>query len=97
MTPKEELMEALKDNKHLHNFGIDIGKLFTDYGLPIDISLSNLSHTKSEKIALLHGALSWLIEHKRTSGASDESIERQRKTNKKLMENFIVNDEVGIY
>lgn len=81
----------------LQELGIEIGKLYTDHGLPIDIALDELSYTKEQKISILDGASQWLIEHKRNSGASDKSIERQRQANRKMMEDFITKGETGIY
>lgn len=82
---------------HYKDLGIKIGKLYTDMGYPVDMSLDGLDYTKEDKIAILDGVCQWLIEHKRNSGASDKAIERQRKANTKMVENFIKKGETGVY
>jgi hypothetical protein len=77
--------------------GVSVGKLYTDHGFPIDMALAQLKYTKRQKLLVLHGALSWLIEHKRNSGATDKSIVRQRKSNKTTLERFISTGESGVY
>jgi len=81
----------------LLNFGTKIGKLYTNYGLPIDMALAQLDCTQEQKVSVLIGAQNWLIEHKRNSGATDKAISRQRKTNVDTMEHFISEGETGIY
>jgi hypothetical protein len=80
-------------------FGQKIGKLYTDFGLPIDMALERLpaSYTKEQKLLVLHGALSWLIEHRRNSSAGDNAIERQRKLNRHALELFWADKETGMY
>lgn len=77
--------------------GLQIGKLYTDMGFPIDMALVRLEIPYKRKILVLHGALQWLIQHKRNSGAGDKAIERQRKTNRDAMERFINKKETGLY
>lgn len=84
-------------DKELFGLGIKIGKLYTDSGFPIDMALNELKITKDEKIAVLNGALSWLIQHKRNSGASEVAVDRQRKANLNTLERFIKTDETGVY
>lgn len=92
------LLEAtVTDNGKLHELGVKIGKLYTDFGLPIDIALDRLPHTKDQKIAILSGAQWWLVEHRRGSGATDKALDRQRKANRQAMESFIKTGESGVY
>lgn len=78
--------------------GIKIGKLYTNHGLPIDIALSKLSGlSKEQRTAVLDGALSWLVEHRRQSGASEQAIDRQRTANRHTMERFLGTGETGVY
>lgn len=84
---KDELIE----------YGKSLGKLYTDFGLPIDMSLARIEANKDFKLLMLDGALAYFIEHKRNSGASESAIERTRKSNRKAIENFIKKGEVGIY
>lgn len=89
---------SLKDtNRGLHVLGVNIGKLYTDHGLPIDMALAKLDISDEQKIAVLSGALWWLVEHRRNSGATEEAIERQRKANRSIMEVFIKSGETGVY
>lgn len=83
--------------KELQNLGIKIGKLYTDHGLPPDMALERLSYTKQQKLSILDGVCQWLIEHKRNSGATDKAIERQRKTNRDMVERFIDKGETDVY
>lgn len=92
------LLEAVaKNDGFLEDMGTQIGRLYTDFGLPIDMALDRLPYTYEQKITILHSALGWFVEHKRNSGATEKSIERQRKSNRELMERFIKSKEVGIY
>ena len=84
-------------SEQLQEIGIKVGQLYTDMGLPIDMALDKLEMTKEQKISVLDGACQWLIEHKRKSGATDKSIERQRKTNREMLERFIKGKETGVY
>lgn len=96
-----ELAVFLEDsnifNKKYTELGEKIGKLFTEYGLPIDMALSRINITENNKKAVLNGALNWLVEHKKRSGATEKSIDRQRIQNKKYMLNYLMTGEVGIY
>lgn len=85
------------NSEQLQELGIKIGQLYTDMGFPIDMALNKLDMTKEQKISILDGACQWLIEHKRNSGATDKSIERQRKTNREMLERFIKGKEIGAY
>lgn len=87
---------ATHDTK-AEEFGTQVGKLYTDKGLPIDMALDRIDWPKERKIVVLQGALDWLIEHKRNSGGTEKSIERQRKTNAAAMERFINGGETGMY
>lgn len=93
----DNLLESIISNRDLEGVGIKIGKLYTNHGLPIDIALDKLPHTKEQKIAILTYAQNWLVEHKRNSGATEKAIERQRKANRESMETFVKTGETGIY
>lgn len=98
MKPQSELLEALaSDDGSLQELGVKIGKIYTDFGLPIDMALERLDNTKQQKIAILAGAQSWLIEHRRNSSATDKALDRQRKVNRDAMDSFINKGESGIY
>lgn len=96
-------LSSLLDSKiqpgtnNLQELGIEIGKLYTDHGLPVDMALQRLELSKEEKLPVLDGCCQWFISHKRNSGATEKSIERQRKANRKIVEDFIKTGEVGIY
>lgn len=94
-----ELVESKTQpfSKQLQELGIKIGKLYTDHGYPLDMSLGVLPHTKEQKLSILDGACQWFIEHKRLSGATEKSIERQRNTNRNIVESFIAKGETDIY
>lgn len=81
----------------LQELGIKIGKLYTDHGLPIDMALDRLDLTKEQKLSVLDGACQWLVEHKRNSGATEKAIDRQRATNRKMLEDFLIKGETGVY
>ena len=92
------LIKALAtDNGQLRELGEKIGRLYTDKGFPVDMALDRLPYTHEQKIAILNGALGWLIEHRRNSGATDKAIDRQRATNRDIMGRFINNQETGLY
>lgn len=94
-----ELLDSqiLDSNSQLYDLGIKIGKLYTDHGLPLDIALERLKYPKEQKLAILNGALHWLVLHKRNSGAPEKAIERQRKLNRQYAERFLAGKEVGAY
>lgn len=89
--------ETQANNQELRALGVQIGKLYTDHGLPLDMALERLPYTKMQKVSVLDGALGWLIEHRRNSGANDKAIERQRHANRRIMETFISMGETGVY
>jgi hypothetical protein len=93
--------KTLGNSPELEALGVEIGKLYTDHGLPVDIALSELNKKRplssGQKLLVLDGACQWLIQHKRNSGATEESIERQRQTNRELLRRFLTKGEVGVY
>lgn len=103
MKPTDTPLGALVQSKvqpvsgALQELGVKIGKLYTDHGLPVDMALDRLNLTKEQKLSVLDGVCQWLIEHRRNSGATEKSIERQRASNRRMVERFIAKDEVGIY
>lgn len=93
-----EVIEAeVYSNPKFTFIGEKIGRLYTDYGLPVDMALSRLSYSKQEKLKILNGACGWLIKHKRNSSATEKSIKRQRKSNRRALESFIKTGESGLY
>ena len=95
---KEVLLSKVQPgSKELQELGVKIGKLYTDHGLPIDMALDRLPHSKEQKLSILDGACQWFIEHKRNSGATEKAIERQRTTNRKMIEDFVKKGETGVY
>lgn len=102
MSKNEALTKILKAKTQLgandlFEFGVKIGKLYTDHGLPIDMALEELEMTKEKKTSVLDGSLWWLVEHRRQSGATEKAIERQRKANREAMRAFLDTGETGIY
>jgi len=100
MKPNISLIESIsQDNSHeLRDLGTSIGKLFTDHGLPLDMSLDQMKdYTHAEKLSVLFGACQWFIQHKRLSGASDKALDRQRKANRDMIDRFTTRQEVGMY
>lgn len=99
MNIPDGLLEALAadSDKKYQTVGIEIGKLYTNHGLPIDLALERLDLSKSQKIAVLAGAQNWLIEHRRNSDATDKALDRQRASNREAMERFIKTGETGVY
>lgn len=97
----EKILLARTKYRGFVDLGVEIGKLYTDYGLPIDIALSELKKRKKikqgEMLAVIAGACDWLIEHRRASGAPEKAIERQRKLNRQMVERFLKIGEVGVY
>lgn len=87
----------LADNGQMEEMGVVVGRLYTDHGLPIDMALDRLSIIKQQKVVIVDGVCQWLITHKRNSGATEKSIDRQRQTNRKILDDFIRTGEVGIY
>jgi hypothetical protein len=84
-------------SNELQEIGIKVGKLYTDHGFPIDMALNKLPYSHMQKVSILDGACSWIIEHKRKSGATEKAIERTRKSNRTMIERFINKKEVGVY
>lgn len=97
------LLESLtqKESGLLKSMGLKIGRLSTDHGLPLDVSMKQLEKSTQydlgKRLVILHGALSWLLEHKRKSGATEKAIARQRVSNRKAIESYAHTGEVGIY
>jgi hypothetical protein len=81
----------------LEELGIQIGKLYTNQGLPVDMALASLPHSQEQKLSILDGVCQWLVEHKRLSGAPEKAIERQRSANVKLITDFLQKGETGAY
>lgn len=81
----------------LQALGIEIGKLYTNHGLPVDMALDRLDMSKEQKLSVLDGVCQWLIEHRRNSGATEKSIDRQRTINRKMIEDFIKKGETEVY
>ena len=80
-----KILEAFQyANADFVDVGKQVGKLYTDFGFPIDMSLERIDVPQECKVLIIHGACMWLIEHKRNSGGTEKSIERQRKTNLKI-------------
>src|SRR5688572_20712027 len=93
-----QLLEALsKDDGQLKKMGVKIGHLYTDIGLPIDMAMDRLDLKKHQRVAVLNGVCEWLIEHKRNSGGTEKSINRQKKSNRAMIARFIQTGEVGAY
>ncbi len=84
-------------SQELQSLGIEIGKLYTNHGLPVDMALQRLPHTKEQKISILDGACQWFMQHKRNSGATEKSLDRQRAANRKMLDDFIEKGETGAY
>jgi hypothetical protein len=95
------VMDAVVGNRDLVELGVELGKLYTDHGFPVDMSLKEMEKrrglNKRQQLAVLHGACVWLIEHRRASGAPEKALERQRKLNKQTLERFIKTGEAGLY
>lgn len=98
MQPKE-LLEALMlpNADQLKEVGIKIGRVYTDFGLPIDMALDRLELNKKQKLCVLFGAQNWLIQHRKNSNATDKALDRQRKINRDALNRFIKTGEVGVY
>lgn len=106
MTDKEvagRLIQAKmrSEAKYYNDWGLKIGQLYTDHGLPIDIGLAELNKrfkmTEEQELCVIDGACEWLIQHKRNSGATEKAIERQRKTNREMLRSFLTKGETGAY
>lgn len=82
----------------LTEFGVKIGKLYTDRGFPPDMALNRLDgYTRLQKLAVLDGVCQWLLEHKCNSGATDKAIERQRFNNRNMISAYLKTGETGVY
>ncbi len=90
-------MSSTSGRDEFDELGIKVGKLYTDHGLPLDMALAKFGTTKDQKILVLNGALGWLIEHKRNSGATEKALDRQRKANRETMRAFVETGETGVY
>ena len=102
MSGTNVLVELLESNSLIHKdklkqLGVQVGKLYTDHGFPIDMSLDRLNIGIAAKLAVLDGSCQWLIEHKRRSGATEKAINRQRKANLEMVTRFIETGETGVY
>jgi hypothetical protein len=90
-------------DRKLFDMGKQIGKIYTDFGLPIDMGIDHLvqsnhiANDKYQKAQVLFGAQSWLIEHRRNSNATDKALDRQRRANMTAMYSFLKTGESGIY
>lgn len=84
-------------DQRLFDMGVEIGKIYTDFGLPIDMALEKIKGDKRTKAQILFGAQNWLIQHRRNSAATEKALERQRKINVQTMRSFIRTGESGIY
>lgn len=103
MSDKSDLAELVEaffidaDGK-MREIGTFIGKLYTDRGFPPDMALDELTNlSKPQKLAVLFGCCSWLVQHKRNSQATEKAIERQRKQNREALHRFVATGEAGLY
>lgn len=92
----------LPDHKQWVTFGRTLGRLYSDKGMPVDMSLAEVAKrtpglTQHHYVAMISGVGSWLIEHKRNSGATEKSIERQCDANNKMVADYLKRGEVGLY
>lgn len=96
-----DLALSVSTYPELVEYGRSIGKLYTDFGLPIDMALAEVDKkqktSKLQKLAMIQGSCEWLIQHKRNSGATERSIDRQRKANRNMIESFWKTGETGAY
>lgn len=94
-----QLMEAKVkyENDKIKELGKEIGKLYTNNGLPVSMALNRLQINNEQKLVILDCVGQWLIEHKRNSGATDKAIQRQREINKRNLVDFIKKGEVNLY
>lgn len=95
-----KLMEANSQFGHsqLVDIGKQLGRLYTDHGLPADMALDRLQgYSELQKVSIVDGICQWLNEHKRLSDASENALERQRKANRNMLERFVSTGETGAY
>lgn len=100
MSSLGELLDRITGNprqEELVALGKELGRLYTDHGLPLDLSLHHLGLPRSDNVLMLYGACQWFIDHKRRSGALQPAINRQRAVNRKMLEDFTRTGETGIY
>ena len=100
MNALSEVLEALTYSRRdeFLDMGKQIGRIYTDFGFPIDMALEKLPEsTKQQKLLIIMGAQNWLIEHRKNSSATDKALERQRRINKEALERFIQTGETGMY
>ena len=98
----EKIIESLSNpnRKRLEEEGTWVGRLYTDKGLPLDMSIAELrkrNFTEDDIFIIVEGALTWFVQHKRNSGATDKALNRQREQNSKTMSAFLAGRETGLY
>lgn len=100
------LGELLKAKTHpksgwYEKLGIEIGKLYSNKGFPVDMSLDLLKKrfrlNLQQELLIVHGVAQWLVEHKRLSGAPEKAIERQRTQNNQHLNKILQGKEIGLY
>lgn len=94
-----EAVEAMWNDEEnlLFGFGVAIGRLYTDHGLPIDMSLARFKYSRLDKVQMLTGVGFWLVQHKRNSGGTERNIAKQREWNRNMLADFIKTGETGVY
>jgi len=98
----EKIVESLSNpnRAYLEEQGTWVGKLYTDKGLPLDISIAELrkrNTSEDDMFVIIEGALTWFVQHKRNSGATEKALNRQREQNNKIMAAFLAGKETGLY
>jgi len=88
------------NREYLEEQGTWIGRLYTDKGFPLDMSIAELKKrnvTEEDMFVIIEGALTWFVQHKRNSGATEKALNRQREQNSKIMAAFLAGKETGLY
>lgn len=91
------LLKAYNHYPRQYSLGKRIGKLYTDFGFPVDMALDRLDMTKEAKLSVIFGVGNELVEHKRRSGAPEKALNRQRKANQEVVKRFMDTGETGMY
>ena len=81
----------------LESLGHKMFTMFSQNGFPPDMFLDQVLLPKNMKAYILEVYLEEMLNHKRTSGITEERVDKIRSHNREVISRFIETGEAGVY